>query len=132
MSPTRALTPNSGSSNSSGDYRPLASLTQAQTPVTAKSSSPRKRRKMLCKPGKVMKDAYFKGIQWTRAFVSGRNLILCISGTNFTVRYVRQTYLSTPTGPAKNYDTIRLRDIYGEIKGGGMNTSLKWIPLQAR
>ena len=42
-----------------------------QAPVGADSSPPRKRRRMLCKPGKVMKDAYFKGIQWTRLFVSG-------------------------------------------------------------
>ena len=71
VSPARALTPNSGSSYSSGEYRPLASLTQAQTPVPAEASPPRKRRRMLCKPGKVMKDAYSKGIQWTRPFVSG-------------------------------------------------------------
>ena len=69
--PSRVATPNSGSSYSSADYRPLASLTQAQSPVTSNPSPPRKRRKMLCKPGKVMKDAYFKGIQWTRTFVSG-------------------------------------------------------------
>ena len=69
--PARVLTPCSGSSYSSGDYRPLASLSQAQAPVGADSSPPRKRRRMLCKPGKVMKDAYFKGIQWTRPFVSG-------------------------------------------------------------
>ena len=71
MGLARALTPNSGSSYSSGDYSPLASLTQETTPTTVETSPPRKRTKMLCKPGKVMKDAYFKGIQWTRSFVSG-------------------------------------------------------------
>ena len=71
MGLARALTPNSGSSYSSGDYRPLASLTQEPAPTVVESSPPRKRRKVLCKPGKVMKDAYFKGIQWTRSFVSG-------------------------------------------------------------
>ena len=71
MGLARALTPNSGSSYSSGDYRPLASLTQGPALTTVESSPPRKRRKKLCKPGKVMKDAYFKGIQWTRTFVSG-------------------------------------------------------------
>ena len=30
----------------------------------------RERRKLMRKPCKVMKDAYFKGIQWTRTFVS--------------------------------------------------------------
>ena len=38
IGPARAITPNSGSSYSSGDYRPLASLTQVQTPITANSS----------------------------------------------------------------------------------------------
>ena len=70
LGPSKVLTPNSGSSYSSGDYRPLASLSQAQSPVLT-TSPPRKRRKLLSKPGKVMKDAYFKGIQWTRTFVSG-------------------------------------------------------------
>ena len=40
MDASRVLTPNSGSSFSSGDYRPLASLTQAQSPVTDHQSSP--------------------------------------------------------------------------------------------
>ena len=68
--PTRVLTQNSCNSYSSGDYRPLAFLAQAHSPVTVVTSPARKRRRMLCKPSKVMKDAYFEGIQWTRTFVS--------------------------------------------------------------
>ena len=67
--PARVLTLISGSSYSSGVYRPLASLVQSHSPVTVVTSPPRKRRRMLCKPGQVMKDAYLKGIQWTRTFV---------------------------------------------------------------
>ena len=85
--PARVLTPNSGSSYSSGDYRHLVSFSQAQSPVPVTTSPPRKRRKRLSKPGKVMKDAYFKGIQWTRTFVSGP-LDPISTGTSFTVSYM--------------------------------------------
>ena len=39
--------------------------------TSAIPSPPRKRRKMLSRPGKVMKPAYFKGIQWTWVSVTG-------------------------------------------------------------
>ena len=64
-------TPTSGSGYSSTDHQPLSVLKRSRVPDLDSPSSPRKRRKMLSKPGKVMKDAYFKGIQWTRTFVSG-------------------------------------------------------------
>ena len=64
-------TPTSGSEYSSADYQPLSVLGRSREAEAALPSPPRKRRKMLCKPGKVMKDAYFKSIQWTRTFVSG-------------------------------------------------------------
>ena len=64
-------TPNSGSGYSSADYQPLSSLGRIPEHETQDRSPARKRRKLLSKPGKVMKDAYFKGIQWTRTFVSG-------------------------------------------------------------
>ena len=50
------------------DYEPLATLTGDQVPV---SSPPRKRRRLPGRNGKIMKEAYFKGIQWTRTFVTG-------------------------------------------------------------
>ena len=68
---TNYATPTSGSEYSSTDYQPLSVLGRSREAEAALPSSPRKRRKMLCKPGKVMKDAYFEGIQWTRTFVSG-------------------------------------------------------------
>ena len=58
-------------SGSSADYRTLASLAQARSPVNVVDSPPHKRRSVLCMPGKGMKDAFFKGIQCTRTFVSG-------------------------------------------------------------
>ena len=55
---------------SEGDYQPLSTI-QAQTaPQGAVSSPPRKKRRLMSRPGKVMKPAYFKGIQWTRVFVT--------------------------------------------------------------
>ena len=51
----------------STDYEPLATLTTDQ----ASASSPRKRRRLPGRTGKIMKEAYFKGIQWTRTFVTG-------------------------------------------------------------
>ena len=70
---TRAetATPTSGSGYSSTDYQPLSTIGRLPEQETQTRSPPRKRRRLLSKPGKVMKDAYFKGIQWTRTFVSG-------------------------------------------------------------
>ena len=65
------LTPTSGSGYSSTDYQPLSTLGRLPEQETQIRSPPRKRRRLLSKPGKVMKDAYFKGIQWTGTFVSG-------------------------------------------------------------
>ena len=50
------------------DYEPLANLTAASSPL---SSPPRKKRRLQVRSGKIMKEAYFKGIQWTRIFVTG-------------------------------------------------------------
>ena len=129
--PARVLTPNSGSSYSSGDYRHLVSLCQAQSPVPVTTSPPRKRRERLSKPGKVMKDSYFKGIQWTRTFVSGP-LDPISTGTSFTVRYVKLTYQSTQKVPGKFYVITKLRDIYVGTHVGGSNTSAKSILTLAR
>ena len=50
------------------DYEPLATLTGDQVPV---SSPPRKRRRLPGRNGKIMKEAYFEGIQGSRTFVTG-------------------------------------------------------------
>ena len=52
----------------STDYEPLATLTTDQASA---SSPPRKRRRLPGRTGKIMKEAYFKGIQWTRTLVIG-------------------------------------------------------------
>ena len=52
----------------STDYEPLATLTTDQASA---SSPPRKRRLLPGRTGKIMKEASFKGIQWTRTFVTG-------------------------------------------------------------
>ena len=64
-------TPASGSGYSPTDYQPLSVLRHGRRSVDNKASPPRKRRKLMSKPGNVMKDAYFKCIQWTRTFVTG-------------------------------------------------------------
>ena len=50
------------------DYEPLANFATTSPPVP---SPPRKRRRQQGRAGKIMKEAYFKGIQWTRTFVTG-------------------------------------------------------------
>ena len=64
-------TPTSGSGYSSSEHQPLSELRRTRETATTSASPPRKRRRLLSKPGKCMKDAYFEGIQWTRTFVSG-------------------------------------------------------------
>ena len=61
--------PSPGFSNE--DYAPLSSMRATPTATPAGRSPPRKRRRMISKPWKVMEPAYFKGIQWTKVFVSG-------------------------------------------------------------
>ena len=56
---------------SARDNEPLSSL---QTPAPTSPvipSRPRKKRRLIGRPRKVMKEAYFEGIQWTRTFVTG-------------------------------------------------------------
>ena len=50
------------------DYEPLVNLAGDHTP---NRSHPRKRRRLQGQTGKIMMEAYFKGIQWTRTFVTG-------------------------------------------------------------
>ena len=60
-----------GSNYSIGDYAPLSSLVPKPGKAMLQKSPPRKRRKYMGKPGKSMKEAYFKGILWTKTFVTG-------------------------------------------------------------
>ena len=60
-----------GSGYSLGDYAPLSSLRATATNKSASKGPPRKRRRLVGRPGKVMKEAYFKGIRWTKIFVTG-------------------------------------------------------------
>ena len=70
LSPTQFGIPSPGFSE--GDYAPLSSMRESPTVTPTGRSPPRKRRRMVSKPGKVMKPAYFKGIQWTRVLVTGK------------------------------------------------------------
>ena len=61
----------SGSGYSLGDSVPLSNLLPKSSKSEQLKSPPRKRRRYLGKPGKTMKEAYFKGISWTNTFVTG-------------------------------------------------------------
>ena len=56
---------------SEGDYVPLSETHSDSRRRSSETSPPKKKRKLAGKPGKVMKPAYFKGIQWTKIFVTG-------------------------------------------------------------
>ena len=54
-----------GPGSSEGDCAQLVSMCPPSTGRPGVRSILRKKRRMLSKPGKVMKPAYFKGIQWS-------------------------------------------------------------------
>ena len=64
-------TPISGSGCSSTGHHTLSVLRRSRETNLHSVSPTGKRRRLLSKPGNFMKNAYFKGIQWTRTFVSG-------------------------------------------------------------
>ena len=63
--------PSPGSGYSLGDYAPLSTLITKPGKTPATKSPPKKRRRYEGRPGKTMKEAYFKGIHWTKTFVTG-------------------------------------------------------------
>ena len=69
--PAHETIPSPGSAYSLGDYAPLSTLVSKSGKAGAGKSPPRKRRRYAGRPGKVMKEAYFKGIAWTKVFVTG-------------------------------------------------------------
>ena len=60
-----------GSGYSVEDYAPLSRLLPKTADKRQASKPPAKRRRVATRPGKVMKEAYFKGIRWTKTFVTG-------------------------------------------------------------
>ena len=53
-------------------YRPVARLCRPPLTESLRASKPKcKRRRMVGSTGKVMKEAYFKGIKWAKTFVTG-------------------------------------------------------------
>ena len=76
---------------------------------------------------KIMKEAYFKGMEWTRTFVSGP-VDPRWNKYKFYCRFARQIYPSTGKGPEKFSDIIRQRNISARISFGDMNTFIKLIP----
>ena len=73
--PTRTATPmlptSPGSGYSAEDYAPLATLFPKSTGNKTPTKPARKRQRVTGRPGKVMKESYFKGIKWTKTFVTG-------------------------------------------------------------
>ena len=69
--PPQETAPSPGSGYSLGDYAPLSTLVSTPGKASATKSPPRKRREYMGRPGKVMKESFFKGIQWTNVFVTG-------------------------------------------------------------
>ena len=69
--PAPETAPSPGSGYSLGDYAPLSTLVPKSSKAGATKSPPRKRRRYAGRPGKVMKEAYFMGILWTKVFVTG-------------------------------------------------------------
>ena len=63
--------PSPGSGYSLGDYAPLSTLITKSGKTSATKEPPKKRRRYEGRPGKTMKEAYFKGITWTKTFVTG-------------------------------------------------------------
>ena len=54
------------------DYQPLSTLGDSSPDIQVIPSPPRKRCRAAGRYGKIMKkEAYFKGISWTRSFVTG-------------------------------------------------------------
>ena len=60
-----------GSEYSIDDYAPLSTLLPKATGSRQLSKPPQKRQRVSGRPGKVLKEAYFKGIKWTKTFVTG-------------------------------------------------------------
>ena len=122
------VTPTSGSGYSSTDYQPLSTLGRLPEQETQVRSPPRKRRRLLSKPGKVMKDAYFKRIQWTRTFVSGP-VDPVHNRLSFTACYVKLMFPSSRRAPGRFSDIIKLKDISEKIRNGDTPTCKKLMRL---
>ena len=83
-----------GSGYSAEDYAPLAALFSKSTGSKAPGKPPRKRQRVSGLPGKVMKESYFKGIKWTKTFVTrfldpihNRHMFYCqICKSNVSIR----------------------------------------------
>ena len=89
-----------GSGYSLGDYAPLSSLLPKSAKSKQLKSPPRKRRKYIGKPGKTMKEAYFKGISWTKTFVTGPPTLQTTS-LNSIAEFVRVMCRSIPKEPGR-------------------------------
>ena len=121
---TEVTTPTSGSGYSSTDHQVLSELRRVRETATTSMSPPRKRRRLLSMPGKYMKDAYFKGIQWTRTFVSGP-LDPVHNKFKFYCMLCKTNVSIYSKGAREILRTIGQKAIREEIKSGGMSTYRK-------
>ena len=71
MTPSTSHTTVPSPGYSEEDYQPLSAIRAEDQPQRLGGSPPRKKRRFVGRPGKIKKAAYFKGIQWTKVFVTG-------------------------------------------------------------
>ena len=105
---------------SSADYQLLSSIRDQTNDSPTKPNPPRKRQQYACKPGKVMKEAYFEGIAWTKTFVTGlwtRN----ITDTNFAVKSVKLMFPFTQKEQEKLYAITSRNHTCVNINAGDMS-----------
>ena len=119
LSPSQFGIPSPGFS--AGDYAPLSSIRASPTATPTGRSPPRKRRRMISKLGKVMKPAYFKGIQWTRIFVTGP-LDPVHNKYNFFGKFVRATCRYSQKEHANSSGTTSRKLIPEKISAGDTRT----------
>ena len=96
----------------------------------SKHSPPRKRRRLMSRPGKVMKPAYFKGIQWTKVFVTGP-LDPVHNEYKFYCQICKTNVSIFSKGHVRSFDTIRPRVILEGTSVGDTSTRASSTKSQA-
>ena len=112
---------------SEDDYEPLCTICPQAKHQQVNLSPPRKRR-----PGKVMKPAYFKGIQGLRCSLPARwTLTLCTTSTSSTAIHAKPMYPFSLKERGRSSAITSPRTISGRTNAGGMNTWEDSIKSQA-
>ena len=98
-----------------GDYTPLSSMRPSSAVSHGGRSAPRTKRRILSKPGKVMKPAYFEGIQWTRVDRVHNKY------TTFSVKFVRRMCLFFQKAPERSLGLISQKRISEKFSVGDLS-----------